>query len=624
MLRRRRWRVSATMITLAALMVLAGCDSPAPTRTAPAAGDHAARTTKASSEASAPAHAQRMQWWRDARYGMFIHWGPYAVSGGEWNGRDDYGEWMMSSAKIPMAEYRHALVENFSGKDFDAAQWVRLAKDAGMQYIVFTAKHHDGFAMFDTDVSDYNIVDAAPFGRDPVRELAEEARRQGIRFGIYYSHILDWSSPDATPDSFNNTWDFKLDQARFDRYWDRTVLPHVTELLTRYGDIAEVWFDIGKATPADKTEQLLALVRKLQPGAVVNNRIKSFADRDYGDFVSMGDNEIPQAGYRKDFESAMTLNNHWGYNRADQHWKSADAVVLRLVDVASKGGNLLLNVGPTGEGVIPQRSQQILRDAGKWLQRNGQAIHATRPLRTPYEFDWGALTVKGSKVYLLVSRWSPQLILHGLDATVTRAHLLHADDRPLTFSQDRINGTDVPRLRLQLPRKAPDHPVSVVVLETSGPAATMRQQLIQQGDGGITLNLAAATLTAGKAAADNQASWTFDVFTPGEYAIDLTSLQRDDAALAYTAPVRVDVSGQRLQVQPTEDQRPTDLRSTQHPYHEVISHLGRLQLAKPGTYTLTLHSDLAIPDATARGIPWQQDRTKLRSLRLRPTNAASR
>lgn len=604
---------------LALAFATAACGSASgPAATAQPAATPAAPDNAASADV-------RMQWWRDARYGMFIHWGPYAVAGGEWKGKSGYDEWMMNHAKIPTAEYRKALVENLRAEDFDAAEWVKLAKDAGMKYIVFTAKHHDGFAMFDTKVSDYNIVKAAPFGRDPVRELADEARRQGLRFGVYYSHILDWSSPDATPDSFNNKWEFELDRKRFDRYWKRTVLPHVTELLTRYGDIAEVWFDIGKETPDANVRELLALVRRLQPNALVNNRIKSFSERDYGDFVSMGDNEIPQAGFARDFESAMTLNNHWGYNRADQNWKSADAVVLRLVDVAGKGGNLLLNVGPTGSGKIPQPSQDILRGAARWLARNGEAIYGTRPLRTPYEFDWGTITARPGKLYLNVIDWRPGLVLHGLEAKVERAYLLGSPKRPIEFAQDKIPGSDVPRLSLRLPAQAPDKPVSVVVLETGGEAPRMSRELLQQGSGAVTLDMAAARLEADAAKPENNAArWTFRAFAPGDYRVDLVSLYRPDKPLAYRDPVRIELNGQRFSARPSTDSKPENARSTQHPYAEAVSHLGNVRIDKPGTYTLTLRSELAIPDSTARRVPWQMDRTKLRGLILHPAARSTR
>lgn len=541
----------------------------------------------------------RKEWWRDARYGMFIHWGAYSVSAGEWNGQSHYSEWLMTEAKIPLSEYRRQLVERFNPTKFDAAAWVKLAKDAGMKYIVITSKHHDGFVMFKSQVDDYNIVDATPFKRDPIRELAEECRKQGMRFGIYYSHILDWARPEAkNPGS-----------QEFDRYWNNTVVPHLKELLTNYGDICEIWFDIGKQTPEDKVKEILAIIANLQPATLINNRVKSFSD--YGDFISMGDNEIPQSNFNKDFESPMTLNHHWGYNKVDKNWKSAQEVIDRLIDIASKGGNLLLNVGPTGEGVIPEESAQVLREAGEWLARNGNAIYGTRPLPFPYHFDWGAMTTKDNKIYLLIKNWQGKLVLNGIKSRVLKAYPLNAPNTTLKFKhKDSIN--------LMLPDKAKDKLVSVIVLELNG-QPEVDQKIIQQGSGKVILNLEVADLKLNKEKPiENTAEWKFRIFTPGTYEVSLTNLHKVKTKRDFQHNIIITVNEQKFSVLPKTSDEFNESRSTQYPYEEATVHLGTLNFPRPGEYTLKLINDQVMQPSQIRKVPWQQDRLKIRTITLTP------
>ena len=288
----------------------------------------------------------RMDWWREARFGMFIHWGLYAIPAGIWKGEEvpGIGEWIMFRKRIPVAEYEK-LAGQFNPVKFDAAEWVSLAKRAGQKYIVITSKHHDGFCIFDSAVSDYDIMDATPFGRDPLKELADECQRQGMRLGFYYSQTQDWHHPDGDA----NDWDFDPEAKDFDGYLEGYVKEHVRELLTNYGPVALIWYDTPKGMTEEQSRSLLELTHSLQPDCLVSGRIGNTL----GDYASTGDNRIPDVDPGFDFETPATINDTWGFKSNDHNWKSTEELIRKLVDIASKGGNYLLNVGPTAEGVIP-------------------------------------------------------------------------------------------------------------------------------------------------------------------------------------------------------------------------------------------------------------------------------
>ncbi len=340
------------------------------------------------------------EWFSGGKFGMFIHWGPYSVLGGEWNGRriepGDIAEWIMQRFQIPVAEYRK-VAASFHPDRFDAREWVALAKKAGMTYLIITAKHHDGFAMFDSEASGYNIVDHARFGRDPLKELSEACAEAGIKFGVYYSHREDWDHPYA----YGNTWDFDSSQTSLDtmdhpelfrKYLDDKALPQLRELLTRYGPLGIVWFDRGMYTP-EQGREFADLVHALQPGCLVNGRVGHYDQELLGDYQSLTDNGMPVGGIEEAWETPQTLNDTWGYSRFDQNWKSAGDVIKRMVAIVSKGGNYLLNVGPTGEGVIPAPSVDVLKSVGAWMDKNKSSV---RQKLNPI-----ASEIKGKKVLLV-------------------------------------------------------------------------------------------------------------------------------------------------------------------------------------------------------------------------------
>ena len=316
------------------------------------------------------------EWFRNAGYGMMIHWGLYSVLGGEWqnkripleNGRCRYGEWAQSYFAIPNREYEK-LAAAFNPVFFNAEEIVLLAKDAGMKYLVMTSKHHDGFAMYHSKVDKYNIVDATPFGRDVCAELAEACYKHGLKFGLYYSQDLDWHEPDGggyksrwkcAGSSWDNNWDFpNREEKCFDRCFEKKILPQVEEILTGYGDLVLIWFDVPMTITAEQSRVLYDLVKKHQPDCLINSRIGN----DMGDYTSTGDNEIPSDYKETLYESACTLNDTWGYLPYDDNWKDAARIREIREHLNARGINYLLNIGPDALGRVPEPSVNILRGA---------------------------------------------------------------------------------------------------------------------------------------------------------------------------------------------------------------------------------------------------------------------
>lgn len=357
-------------------------------------------------QANTPEAAQRMAWWSEARFGMFIHWGLYSQWGCHYPGTNGTlisgsTEHMMRHLQIPLADYAK-IATVFNPTNFSADEWVSIAKSAGMKYMVITSKHHDGFAMYDSASSDYNIVRRTPWHRDPIAELNDACRRQGLKLGIYYSLGRDWEDPDCpTRDGYrSNTWDFPNETNKvFAKYFERKVKPQVTELLTKYHP-AVLWFDTPEKISTEQSKELLALIRKLQPDCIVNSRV-GHSLGDYG----VSEQKIPGSADVKPWETCMTLNGHWGYFLGDEKWKSPETVIRNLVDIVSKGGNYLLNVGPTGEGIIPSGAVKDLSAVGAWMKVNGESIYGTTasPLKT--QPAWGRITKTSDKLYLHVFDW---------------------------------------------------------------------------------------------------------------------------------------------------------------------------------------------------------------------------
>lgn len=405
--------------------------------------------------------ARRLRWWSEARFGMFIHWGLYAQDGCHWKGQDGKTEHMMRHLKIPLAEYAKIAGE-FNPTGFDANQWVSIAKGAGMKYMVITSKHHDGFALWNSKSSDYNIVARTPWKRDAIKELAEASRKQGLKFGVYYSLGRDWQDPDVpTRDNGyrSNTWDYPDESKKvFARYFERKVKPQVRELLTQYGPIAVMWFDTPEMITRAQSEELLRLIHGLQPDTIVNARV----GHRLGDYA-VSEQKIPDSGNPHPWETCMTLNGHWGFHKKDENWKPTETLVRNLVDIASKGGNFLLNVGPTGKGQIPAPSVERLAQVGAWMKVNGEAIRGTGAC-TLGALAWGRCTRKTTAdrttFYLHVFDWPAdgKLVVPAGGARVTATLL--ATGKRLPVKADASSTT------ITLPGKAPDAISSTIVLET--------------------------------------------------------------------------------------------------------------------------------------------------------------
>jgi alpha-L-fucosidase len=419
----------------------------------------------------------RMQWWREARFGMFIHWGLYAVPAGQWQGKaaPGLGEWIMDAANIPVAEYEK-FAGQFNPTKYDAARWVAAAKAAGVKYIVITSKHHDGFSLFGTKGSKYNAVDGSPYGKDLLKPLAEECRKQGIRFCTYYS-IMDWHHPAQDRGSAQHYNPTKIRPGRKAEYV-AFMKQQLQELLD--GPNPDVlWFD-GEWpdwwTEADAAD-LYAYLRGLKPSLIINNRIGkgregmeglSRKDREYSGDFGTPEQQIPATGLSGvDWESCMTMNDTWGFRSDDHKWKPAEELIRNIIDTASKGGNYLLNVGPTAQGEIPGPSLERLRAIGRWMAVNGESIYGTQasPLKaTP----WGRATRKmladgKTRLYFHVFQW-PQdgkLVVPGLANKPCDAFLL--DSGKKLKAEKHASG-----LSIGLPAAMPDKTATVVVVDVEG------------------------------------------------------------------------------------------------------------------------------------------------------------
>jgi hypothetical protein len=423
-------------------------------------------------------HEQRIAWWREARFGMFIHWGVYSDLAGEWRGKavGGYAEHIQRKEKIPIPVYRKEVAEKFHPTKFDADAWVWTAKEAGIGYLIITAKHHDGFAMYDSGVSDYNVVKVSPWHHDPMVDLKAACAKHGVKFGFYYSHAFDWGDAEGP----GNDWEYdnpggdlnlhggtewyrahpeRLPKVR--RYVDRKSIPQIQELIQRYQpDI--LWFDTPHKLPPEENMRILEAVRKAGPNCVVNGRLV----RGMGDYANTADRPAEFPPQEGDWEAIPTTNESYGYSKTDRSHKSPLHFVQLVAKAAARGGNLLLNIGPKGDGTFDTKDMEILQSIGRWMSVNRESIRVTERTPLPPQ-SWGESTRRGGTLYLHVFDWPKDgsLLVGGLKSPVTRAYLL-SDAARAALPLERLNELDV---RLRVPSAAPDAMDSVVVLETANP-----------------------------------------------------------------------------------------------------------------------------------------------------------
>ncbi|MBD2870043.1 alpha-L-fucosidase [Paenibacillus arenilitoris] len=554
-----------------------------------------------------PEPDRRLGWWREARLGLFIHWGLYSLPAGIWNGEElkgAYGEHLMLRAKIPVKDYE-AIAGRFNPLKFDAEQWVQAAKSAGLNYLVFTAKHHDGFAMYDSEVSDYNIVRRTPFGHDPLAELAEACRRHGIVPCIYYSHAMDWHHPDSQ----GNTWDYPGNigayepaeewirdedkSSRFEKYLEEKAMPQIRELLTRYGPIGVLWFDCGHKLTEAQGRRFLELVRSIQPDCLVNRRVWK---EPLGDYGNTSDNQPHVRIPRQDWESIATMNDSWGYKINDHNWKTPSEILRQLIDTVSMNGNYVINVGPTGDGEFDSESLARLHRLGTWLQTNGDSIYGTvrSPIGKP---PWGRCTMKGQRLFLHIfdGPLSGQLVIPGIRNELKTVYALADPERKPLLCR-RLSDID---WIVDLSGAPQDHLAAVIVAEFLGDLDSNPVKLLVEDDypnvfGAFECDIVGSTLRfdTGKQGRDNVTDWSEGDLIRWKFRTIIATAFR--IRVAYGADASC--MGGEFEVAVGDQKRSAKVTNTggMHAFRDF--EIGTVDIPAGGPFTLTVKA-VSIPEA---------------------------
>lgn len=475
----------------------------------------------------------RFEW---GNYAMFIHWGLFSHLGNIWNGKTYYGigEWMINvdMANANRDEYK-AVSRSFNPKDFDAMKIAQLAKDAGMKYIIITSKHHDGFAMYHSLYDKFNIVDATPFGRDPMKELAEACKKLGLGFGFYYSHNQDWTTPGATGAP---KVDKEGNPKTFDDYFNTKCLPQVEEITKNYGDIELIWFDTPGGIPQKYAQKLVDVVHQNQPRALVSGRV----GYNLGDYLTLGDMEVPLENIDGLWESVDVTNDVWGYAWYDQNWKSPKQILKNLISTIARGGTYMLNIGPDGMGNVPELITQSLLTSGRWIARYPQVIYGAEPSPWKHALPWGDIVKQGNKLYLNIYEWptSGKLYLPGLQTEIKSAKLLGEKKKTSIRFIKEDNWTV-----FQIPYSKQDPLISVIELELKDNVVTVdnTQSLDpEKGISNLSVKFAEATgchiyksswmekfgewkhvYCVSDLSPKNRITWTINIKDPGVYHVDL-------------------------------------------------------------------------------------------------------
>jgi alpha-L-fucosidase len=526
------------------------------------------------------ADAKRGQLFEEGNYAMFIHWGLYSQLGNKVHGKTYYGigEWIMNPrmANIPIPEYKE-LARTFNPIKFDPKAIAQLAKDAGMKYIVITSKHHDGFAMYDSKSNDFNVVQATPFKHDPMKDLAKACKEMGIGFGFYYSHNQDWTFPGGNrgPSS-----DAEGNPANFDDYFLKKCLPQVKEITTEYGPIEIVWFDTPGNMPKKYVEELVSVVRKNQPNAMICGR----AGHGLGDYQSLGDMEVPVSNEEGLWETVDTTNDSWAYAYYDENWKAPKLILERLIATVARGGTYMLNIGPRGDGSVPENAADTLRKSGEWIHRYPQVVYGTGPSPWQHALPWGDVTVKDNTIFLAVSQWpaSGKLYLPGLKTGIKSAKLMKGAES-VAIEHTRENGWTC----FTVPAASPEKLVSVIQVDLEGKPKADHCFGI---DPEATTEILSEFATVKGATKESKrwmekfgewkhttqisdwepagaATWEFNVLKPGNYQVDLT--YAGEPRLVWTVGVE---GGQTIRNQ----------QNASHNYQTF--EVGWLKFPKPGKY----------------------------------------
>lgn len=528
--------------------------------------------------------AHRGQLFDEGNYAMFIHWGLYSQLGNKVGYQTFYGigEWIMHDAMagIPVDEYKK-LAATFNPVKFDAAAIAKLAKDAGMKYIIITSKHHDGFAMYDSAACDFNITRMTPWAKDPMHELAAACRAEGLGFGFYYSHNQDWTFPGGNG---GPEVDEGGNAVTFEDYFVKKCLPQVEEITSNYGPIEIVWFDTPGNMPKKFVQQLVDVVRKNQPGALISGR----AGHNLGDYQSLGDMEVPKKNVQGLWEAVDTTNDSWAYAWYDECWKTPMEILHRLIACVARGGTYMLNIGPRGDGSVPERAARSLREAGEWIHRYPHVVYNAGPSPWGHALPWGDVTVNGNKLLLSVFDWpsSGELYLPGLKTEIVSARLLKEEgSEPLDHQVS--NGWTI----LQVPPAAPEKLASVIEID-------LEDTLMVDPAFGIDPNLDTeieAEFALVKGAAQSEKRWmekfgewkrithVHDWQPGGSAAFEVHVLKAGDYCvnLTYAGEGRVvwGVSvegGERIQNQ----------QNSSHNYQEFP--IGWINFPKPGKYSISI------------------------------------
>lgn len=545
---------------------------------------------------------QRLQWWREARFGCFVHWGAYSVLGGVWKDRPNpgYAEHIMRVDQIPLNVYRTEVAAKFHPDAYDAKAWVRQMKAAGMQYVILTAKHHDGFAIWPSNVNKYNIRDVSHFQRDPLKELVEAAHAEGMHVGFYYSHAFDWEDPNAP----GNDWDYQNPGGgkglfggvdwynehpelipRVEKYIYGKAIPELKELIARYHpDI--LWFDTPSKLPFFEQAAIIKAVRQADPNVVINGRAARTAGVNLGDYLDTSDRPEELRPTPGDWEAIPTTNESYGYNKLDPVHKPVSYFIQLLAKTAAKGGNVLLNIGPRGDGTIDPPDAEILAGIGKWMAVNGESIHGT--VRTPLDRQvWGDSTVKGNTLYLHVMHWPTdgRLLVGGLLSQVKQAYLLSdASKKPL--KTERVGTED---LLVRVPVVAPDPVDTVIVLKTDGPVKGRMGRLLQaQSVPNRLLGFDATAVGKGFVYGDGKTAryYVDGLEKPGNL---LTWNVRTDRALRfavelkYSTPNPIQTTGSRFVVKMGDTVLSAPIEATSSARQLKTLQLGEMEI-KPGAF----------------------------------------